>query len=973
MTNNSEDYLDSLLKSIQDDVAPDSALSKLANDENANANAADFVLEESKSEEDSLDDLLASVLASSEENNSSEVISIEEPADVVGDISVDEISSIEEAPLNDDDLGELLDSLHLEDLSEESSSDEAVSDAEVSALLDSISLDDTVEDIPAIEEPIVEEVPVVEEPVVEDIPLVEEPIVEDIPVVEETVAEDLLVVEEPIVEDVPVVDEPVVEDIPVVEEPIAEEIPVVEEPVVEDVPAVEIPTDPNAKMDDAAIAALLASMNTDAPAEEPAAVDIPVVEEPVVEDIPVVEEPIVEEVPVVEEPVVEDVPSVEIPTDPNAKMDDAAIAALFASMNNDAPAEEAPAEEPVVEEAPVEEPVAEEAPVAEAPSDPNAKMDDAAIAALFASMNNDAPAEEAPAEEPVVEEAPVEEPVAEEAPVAEAPSDPNAKMDDAAIAALFASMNNDAPAEEAPTEEPVVEEAPVEEPVAEEASLDDLLSGLDLGGEESEASEGSNEEVSLDDMLSSLDLSDSSEPDNASVPESTDELENLSADDIDKLLDSAADVSEPQEIDINDMASLEAELGIFDKDAPKPASTGDADLDEINSLLEQMDGSENSSDDMLDLLSAAVNQQEADELADISLSEADDSLNEDESDGKTKKKVKLGRKKKKKSEEKSEDGEKKQGVIAKFIDFMTASDEPEEGAEGSTEGFEAVPGENQEILKELDSEGEEDGKKKKKKKKKGKGKGKAEASDANADEESEDGEEGDASAKGKKKKKAKKEKAPKEKKPFFDPEDNAKKVSKKNIILIFIMCASLAAIILLAVNLLPSMITNEQARKAYYAGDYTTTYQTFFGEKLTDSDKILFDRSAIILKMQHKFEAYSAYNNMGMNAEALDQLLQAVYYHEPWLLTAETVGATEDFEKAYSKILDALSLKYNLDEASAWDILNIESDLEYSLMVQSIANGTEFIDPNEPLPGDFVPPVEEVEPEYEDVLPEEML
>ena len=99
-------------------------------------------------------------------------------------------------------------------------------------------IEETVEPIPVVEEPLVEEpvLPVVEEPVVEEpvLPVVEETVVEET-VVEETVVEEP-VVEEPIVEET-VVQEPVVEETvvqeSVVEETVVEET-VVEEPVVEE-------------------------------------------------------------------------------------------------------------------------------------------------------------------------------------------------------------------------------------------------------------------------------------------------------------------------------------------------------------------------------------------------------------------------------------------------------------------------------------------------------------------------------------------------------------------------------------------------------------------------------------------------------------------------------------------------------------------------------------------------------------------
>ena len=101
------------------------------------------------------------------------------------------------------------------------------------------------EEIPlTIEEPIIEDTPIIEE----EAPLtIEEPIVEDAPIIEE---EAPLTIEEPIIEEAPVIEEeapltieePIIEEVPAAEEetPLTIEEPVIEEaPVVEEAPAAE--------------------------------------------------------------------------------------------------------------------------------------------------------------------------------------------------------------------------------------------------------------------------------------------------------------------------------------------------------------------------------------------------------------------------------------------------------------------------------------------------------------------------------------------------------------------------------------------------------------------------------------------------------------------------------------------------------------------------------------------------------------
>ena len=731
----------------------------------------------------------------------------------------------------------------------------------------------------------------------------------------------------------------------------------VEEPAVEtsdlDVPDVEISSDAES-MSEADIDSLPASLED---------ISEPVSEEAVSEE-PVIEEPIVE-VPIIEEPVIEDTP-----------------------VNNEEPASDSYLEGLLNDlDAAMEEPAAE----AEAPAEdnPSAMMSADDIAAMFAAAN----AEEEPAaetEEPATEEAPVfeesaveEEPMAEaEAPAVEEEStEAEEKSEVEAFEELAEALHENAP----------------DNPVSEE-DLDALLASVSepeaASNENSEenaqesSGEGTEEDSSLDldALLSGIQAEDEAELDAPEmenthdvIPGSDESLSDLSQDDIEKLLNNASNVDGEApavqgeiEIDANDLSSLES-LGVFDKDTalPDELTAESEELSEISSLLKTADNNEyslNEEDDLMNLLTLESKRQaEEEEVKNrtAAATEGDQTV-EDEPKGKK------GKKDKKKKQAKTEGDEnpeepKKQGVLAKLLAFLTASDEDEEGA-ADTDVSEAGPGfegvasdENKEILDEIDKE---DGKKGKKKGKKDK---KAKKADKEGGDDGDD-EEGDSKGK---KKKAKKEKVKKEKPEKPEEPDNSKPLNKKNVRKIAVLAATILVLLILVIKLIPGMLSKQTARKAYYNQDYETTYNEFFGEKLSEGDQLLFERSEMMLKMQHKYNAFVAYNKMGMKAEALDQLLQAVDRYESWRLIAETLGCTEGFEQAYGMVVTALDVTYGMSVQDARDVLALPTDLEYSLKVKSIVDHTEYIDPNLPLPEPFVPEPEPTQSGYEDVLDEE--
>ena len=231
-------------------------------------------------------------------------------------------------------------------------------------IIDSFAEEELVD--PVVEE--IEEQEIIEESVIDSEPEVvaEERVIDSEP---EVVAEELVidsepevVVDEPVMDSEPevVVDEPVMDNEPevVVEEPVVDSEPeIVAEPAVEEVSPMPDLSDPNKKLSPEEIAAMFANADSVSAPEE--------VEEPVVDSEPEI----------VAEPAVEEVSPMPDLSDPNKKLSQEEIAAIFA--NADSVSE--PADEPVAASEP-------EIPPMPDLSDPNKKLSDDEIAALIANL-----------------------------------------------------------------------------------------------------------------------------------------------------------------------------------------------------------------------------------------------------------------------------------------------------------------------------------------------------------------------------------------------------------------------------------------------------------------------------------------------------------------------------------------------------------------------------------------------------------
>ena len=231
-------------------------------------------------------------------------------------------------------------------------------------IIDSFAEDELVD--PVVEE--IEEPEVIEEPVIDSEPEVvaEEPVIDSEPevVAEESVVDSgpEVVAEEPVIDGEPevVVDEPVVDSEPevVVDEPVVDSEPEAStESAVEEVSPMPDLSDPNKKLSPEEIAAMFANADSVSAPEA--------VEEPVVDSEPEI----------VAEPAVEEVSPMSDLSEPNKKLSQEEITAIFA--NADSMSE--PADEPVAASEP-------EIPPMPDLSDPNKKLSDDEIAALIANL-----------------------------------------------------------------------------------------------------------------------------------------------------------------------------------------------------------------------------------------------------------------------------------------------------------------------------------------------------------------------------------------------------------------------------------------------------------------------------------------------------------------------------------------------------------------------------------------------------------
>lgn len=278
---------------------------------------------------------------------------------------------------------------------------------------------------------------------------------------------------------------------------------------------------------------------------------------------------------------------------------------------------------------------------------------------------------------------------------------------------------------------------------------------------------------------------------------------------------------------------------------------------------------------------------------------------------------------------------KKKSIFARFMEFITEEDEEDEDNESGDGSELKLSEENTAILKEMNQEEEETGKAKKGKKEKPK------------------------KEKPKKEKKAKEPKPRKEKKPRKEPvekeaEPPAKKLPKKKVIVTSLLAASIGGVILICTSLFTEFQVKREGVTAFYEGDYQRCYQNLYGKNLNEQEQMFYAKSESILRIRVWLREYEILAGEGLEAEALDSLIQSVDDYPELYEYALQCNAVAEVETAYAQIIDILYDKYQLTEEQAKEIADIQLDWDYTKAVLDIVAGGGYgagEPPQEPVTG----------------------
>jgi len=249
------------------------------------------------------------------------------------------------------------------------------------------------------------------------------------------------------------------------------------------------------------------------------------------------------------------------------------------------------------------------------------------------------------------------------------------------------------------------------------------------------------------------------------------------------------------------------------------------------------------------------------------------------------------------------------GKIKSIIGSLMKDDEEDEVVIKSAKAptTESLSGENADILAEL--EGEEKTSKKKDKKKKEK--------------------------KPKKEKAPKKPKAPKAPKPKKEKKpkevDNTPPLPRGPVIMIWVMVASLVALVLLGVNLIKYNTPIANAKSLQNQGHYAEAFSELSGLEIKEKDMEFYNQLAVLSTIDSELNAYEKFSKAEKVDWAFDSLICAAgrcYINEA---NADVFGCLGQLETLRRTVSNELAQKYDMTYEEAIEMYTIRDRDDYTI------------------------------------------
>lgn len=125
----------------------------------------------------------------------------------------------------------------------------------------------------------------------------------------------------------------------------------------------------------------------------------------------------------------------------------------------------------------------------------------------------------------------------------------------------------------------------------------------------------------------------------------------------------------------------------------------------------------------------------------------------------------------------------------------------------------------------------------------------------------------------------------------------------------------------------------EKATEFFGVQQYNEAYEEVRGVKVKEDDLEIYDQIMTVMYVNKQLNSYNNYYGLKMYPEALDSLLKGLKRYDEYISYAKDLGIESDMDYVKGQILGELKEMYQISEKDAYQIIEMESQEEYSRAV----------------------------------------
>ncbi|MGN0375846.1 MAG: hypothetical protein ACI4EN_10150 [Butyrivibrio sp.] len=191
-----------------------------------------------------------------------------------------------------------------------------------------------------------------------------------------------------------------------------------------------------------------------------------------------------------------------------------------------------------------------------------------------------------------------------------------------------------------------------------------------------------------------------------------------------------------------------------------------------------------------------------------------------------------------------------------------------------------------------------------------------------------------------KEKKKKPVKAPKEKNTGDKPPAERVSIGSGGAVIILLMVIVFLFGGFFGVKYLNYRLTINSAKNYYSMCNYSLAYEKLSGMDIKSGDQYFYEQLRTVMIVYQGYESYNNYIELGMEAEAVNALINAVGRKQLIEDKAAKYAVTDRVNVVYEQILSILSY-YGIDESKALDLYRMTDYEEYNDIIKGFGGVTE--------------------------------